>query len=125
MLGGGSGCSLTGGGGGVSSVGGESAQAAVCAPLPEAASSAAAAKTAGFRIARSRRARSLQREPVIGDLHLHLRGGRRLLIGAEENHPARQQDNDDNHDSEDDPIHAQVLELKRFVKPVPAGRDGG
>jgi hypothetical protein len=93
--------------------------------LAATASRAKAAKAADFRIAVPRRVASLQGEPVIRDLDFHLGSGRRLLIGAQEDHSARQQDQDDDHDSEDDPIHAQVLEKKRFILPARAGSDGG
>jgi hypothetical protein len=96
---------VLGGSVGLSSVGGDKAQA-----LPETARRANVAKAADLRMAGPRRVRSLQGQPVIRDLDFQLGSGRRLLIGAKEDHPARQQDHDDDHDSEDDPIHAQVLE---------------
>jgi hypothetical protein len=89
------------------------------------ASRANAARTAALRTAGLRGGPSLQGQPVIRDLDFHLGSGRWLLIGAKEDHPARQQDHDDDHDSEDDPIHAQVLEKKSKVPPARAGSGGG
>jgi hypothetical protein len=103
---GGKGWPLEGGSGAPSSVGGLSAQAVGVSALLAAARTSSAAPRAGLRIARARRAASLQRQAVIRDLDFHLGGRWRLLIGAEEDHPARQQDHDHDHDSEEDPIHA-------------------
>jgi hypothetical protein len=66
----------------------------------------------------------LQRQPVIGDLDLHFGGRWRPLISPQEYDSGREQHDDGNDESDDDPIHNQVLEIKRFARGKSARVDG-